>query len=142
MKRRPRWSTSPTIQTAQGRGDIARPMSRSVRSQFSAFSLLSGTSLTLSLSQIRTGSTPWLLVLRPHEIRDGRAPSRSFEPTSSDTDRAESGELGSFFNLIKKTKRKTMETCNKKITLTSSQGKVIMCSNIYFGIYFVLIVAF
>ena len=40
-----------------------------------------------------------------------------------------SGESGSFFDHIKKTKSKTMETCNKKITFTSSQGKVIMCSN-------------
>ena len=41
----------------------------------------------------------------------------------------QSGEPGSFFDPIKKTGFKTMETCNKKITLTSSQGKVIMCSN-------------
>ena len=63
--------------------------------QFSASSLLSGTSLILSLSQIRTGSTPWLLVLRSHGIRFGRAPSRSFELTSSDTYRAESQEASS-----------------------------------------------
>ena len=52
----------------------------------------------------------------------------------------QSREPGSFFDPIKKTKFKTMETCNKKITITSSSGKVIMCSNT--GIYFVLIVAF
>ena len=52
----------------------------------------------------------------------------------------QSGEAGSFFDPIKKTKLKTMETCNKKITLTSSQGKVIMCFNT--RDYFVLIVAF
>ena len=88
MKRPSRWSTSPTIQTAQGRGDIAswrRPRSRSVRSQFSASSLLSGTSLIISLSQTRTGSTPWILVLRPDGIRVRRVPSRSFELTLSDT---------------------------------------------------------
>ena len=50
----------------------------------------------------------------------------------------QSGETISFFDPIKKKKLKTMETCNKKVTLTSSQGKVIICSNIYF----VLIVSF
>ena len=98
MKRPSKWSTSPTIQTAQGRGDIAswrRPRSKGVRIQFSASSLLSGTSLILSPSQIRTDSTPWFLVLRPHGIRDGRAPSRSFGLTSSDTYRAESQETSS-----------------------------------------------
>ena len=34
------------------------------------------------------------------------------------------GEAGSFFFPIKKKKRKTMETCCKKVTLTSSQRKV------------------
>ena len=34
------------------------------------------------------------------------------------------GEAGSFFFPIKKKKLKTMETCSKKVTLTSSQGKV------------------
>ena len=108
MKRR--WSTSPTIQTAQGRGDIAswrRLSSRSVRRQFSASSLLSGTSLILSPSQIRTYSTPWLLVLRPHGIQDGRVPSRSFELASSDTYKAESQESSS--TPMKKTKLKTMD---------------------------------
>ena len=98
MKRPSRWSTSPTIQTAQGRGDIAswrRQRSRSVRSQFSASSLLSGTSLILSPSHIRTGSTPWLLVLRPHGIQDGRASSKSFELTSLDTYIVESQEASS-----------------------------------------------
>ena len=66
-----------------------------MRSQFSASLLLSGTSLILSLSQIRTGSTPWLLVLCSHGIRVGRAPSRSSELTSSDTYRAESQEASS-----------------------------------------------
>ena len=35
------------------------------------------------------------------------------------------GEAGSFFFPIKKKKLKTMETCSKKVTLTSSQGKVV-----------------
>jgi len=35
------------------------------------------------------------------------------------------GEAGSFFFPIKKEKLKTMETCNKKVTLTSSQRKVV-----------------
>uniref|UniRef100_UPI00358FA82B uncharacterized protein n=1 Tax=Myxine glutinosa TaxID=7769 RepID=UPI00358FA82B len=39
--------------------------------------------------------------------------------------RLESGEPESFFNPIKRKKLKTMEASNKKITLTSSQGKVI-----------------
>ena len=81
MKRPSRWSILSTIQTAQGRGDIAscrRPRSRSVMCQLNASSLLSVTSLILSPSRMRTGSTPWLLVLCPHGIRDGRAPSRSF----------------------------------------------------------------
>ena len=52
-------------------------------------------SLILSLSQIRTDSTPWLLVLRPHGIRVGRAPNRSFELTSLDTHRAENQEASS-----------------------------------------------
>ena len=43
--------------------------------------------------------------------------------------RLQSAEPGSFFDPIKKKKLKTMETCNKKVTLTSSQGKVIVCSN-------------
>ena len=41
----------------------------------------------------------------------------------------QSGEPGSFFYLIKKKTLKIMETCNKKVTLISSQGKVIVCSN-------------
>ena len=41
--------------------------------------------------------------------------------------RLQSGEPGSFFDPLKKKKLKTMEACNKKVTLTSSQGKVIMC---------------
>ncbi|KAI4827600.1 hypothetical protein KUCAC02_030985 [Chaenocephalus aceratus] len=39
--------------------------------------------------------------------------------------RLQSREPGSFFDPIKKKKLKTMEACNKKVTLTSSQGKVI-----------------
>lgn len=38
--------------------------------------------------------------------------------------RLQSGEPGSFFDPIKRQKLKTMEACNKKVTLTSSQGKV------------------
>lgn len=38
--------------------------------------------------------------------------------------RLQSGEPGSFFDPIKKNKLKTMESCNKRVTLTSSQGKV------------------
>lgn len=38
--------------------------------------------------------------------------------------RLQSGGPGSFFEPIKKNKLKTMESCNKKVTLTSSQGKV------------------
>ena len=34
-------------------------------------------------------------------------------------------EAGSFFFPIKKKKLKTMETCSKKVTLTSSQAKVV-----------------
>ena len=43
--------------------------------------------------------------------------------------RLQSGEPGSFFDPIKRRKLKTMEACNKKVTLTSSKGKVIRCSN-------------
>ncbi|XP_033987161.1 uncharacterized protein LOC117483109 [Trematomus bernacchii] len=39
--------------------------------------------------------------------------------------RLQSREPASFFDPIKKKKLKTMEACNKKVTLTSSQGKVI-----------------
>ncbi|XP_068235071.1 uncharacterized protein [Palaemon carinicauda] len=39
--------------------------------------------------------------------------------------RLQSGHQGSFFDPIKRKKLKTMEACNKKIKLTSSQGKVI-----------------
>ncbi|KAL3064762.1 hypothetical protein OYC64_000901 [Pagothenia borchgrevinki] len=39
--------------------------------------------------------------------------------------RLQSREPASFFDTIKKKKLKTMEACNKKVTLTSSQGKVI-----------------
>lgn len=39
-------------------------------------------------------------------------------------DRLKNGDAGSFFDLIKKKKLQSMEMCNKKITLTSSQGKV------------------
>ena len=35
------------------------------------------------------------------------------------------GEAGSFFFPIKKKKLKTMETSSKKVTLTSSQGKIV-----------------
>lgn len=35
-----------------------------------------------------------------------------------------SGEPESFFNPVKKNKLKTMEACNKRVTLMSSQGKV------------------
>lgn len=38
--------------------------------------------------------------------------------------RLQSGDPGNFFNPIKRNKLKTMEACNKKVTLTSSQGKV------------------
>lgn len=41
--------------------------------------------------------------------------------------RLQSGDPGNFFNPIKRNKLKTMEACNKKVTLTSSQGKV-QCS--------------
>ena len=41
----------------------------------------------------------------------------------------QSGELGRFFDHIKKKKLTTKETCDKMVTLTTSQGKVIMCSN-------------
>lgn len=41
----------------------------------------------------------------------------------------QSGEPGSFFDSLKKKKLKTMEACNKKVTLTSSQGKVTRCFN-------------
>lgn len=43
--------------------------------------------------------------------------------------RLQSGKPESFFDPIKKKKLKTMEACNKKVTLTSSQGKVISRSN-------------
>jgi hypothetical protein len=43
--------------------------------------------------------------------------------------RLQSGEPGRFFDPIKRKKLKTMEACNKKVTLKSSQGKVIRCSN-------------
>ena len=43
--------------------------------------------------------------------------------------RLQSREPGSCFDPIKKKKLKTMEACNKKVTLTSSQGKVMRCSN-------------
>ena len=43
--------------------------------------------------------------------------------------RIQSGEPGSFFDPIKRKKLKTMETCNKKVTLTSAQGKVMRCCN-------------
>ena len=36
----------------------------------------------------------------------------------------QNGDADCFFNPIKKKKLKTMETCSKKVTLTSSQGKV------------------
>ena len=39
--------------------------------------------------------------------------------------RLESGDPNSFFDPIKRQKLKTMESCNKKITLTSSEGKVM-----------------
>ncbi len=39
--------------------------------------------------------------------------------------RLQSGEIGSLFDPIKKKKLKTVETCHKKVTLTSSLGKVI-----------------
>lgn len=39
------------------------------------------------------------------------------------------GEPEGFFCPIKKKKLKTMEASNRKITLTSSQGKVFWCSN-------------
>ena len=39
--------------------------------------------------------------------------------------RLESGEQGSFFDLIHRKKLQTMEAGNKKVSLTSSQGKVI-----------------
>ena len=38
--------------------------------------------------------------------------------------RLQSGHQGSFFDPINRKKLKTMEACNKKIKLTSSQGKV------------------
>lgn len=38
--------------------------------------------------------------------------------------RLQSGEPGKFFEPIKRKKLKTMEASNKKVTLTSSQGKV------------------
>ena len=41
----------------------------------------------------------------------------------------QSGEPRNFFDPIKKKTFKTMETCNKKVTLTSTQGKVLACSN-------------
>ena len=43
--------------------------------------------------------------------------------------RLQSREPGSFFDPIKRKKLKTMEACNKKLTLTSSKGQVISCSN-------------
>ncbi len=47
--------------------------------------------------------------------------------------RLQSGEPGKFFEPIKRKKLKTMEASNKKVTLTSSQGKVtkISVSGIY-----------
>ena len=100
MKRPSRWSTSSTIQTAQGRGDIAswrRPRSRRVRSQYSASSLMSATSLILSPSHKRSGSTPWLLVLlSPCKSRwtcpEQKLWAKLLKLTSSDTYRAESHE--------------------------------------------------
>ena len=43
--------------------------------------------------------------------------------------RLESSDSGCFFDPIKRKKLKTMEACSKKITLTSSQGKVIIMSH-------------
>ena len=47
-----------------------------------------------------------------------------------------SAEPGSFVHHIKKNTLISVETCNKKVPLTSSQGKVIMCSNIRDLFYF------
>lgn len=43
--------------------------------------------------------------------------------------RLQSGKPESFFDPIKRKKLKTMEACNKKVNLTSSQGKVSWHSN-------------
>ena len=50
--------------------------------------------------------------------------------------RLQSGEPGSFFETIKKKNLKTMEACNKKVKLTSSQGKVIRHSKTVRLLYF------
>jgi hypothetical protein len=42
--------------------------------------------------------------------------------------RLQNGGQGSFFDPIKKQKLKNMENCNKKVTLTSAQGKVSRCA--------------
>ena len=44
--------------------------------------------------------------------------------------RLEGGSPDGFFEPIKRSKLKTMEACNKKVTLTSSQGKVFIQFNI------------
>jgi len=86
-----------TIQIAQRWGDIEswkRPKWIRLRSQFSMSSLLSGTSLILSLSQIRARSTPWLLMLLSPSWRwtcsKQKLWARLLKLISSDTYRAES----------------------------------------------------
>ena len=61
-----------------------------MRSQFSASSLLSATSLILSLSQTRTDSTPWLLVLPGFcVVVDGGRQESSLEDGTSESLRLE-----------------------------------------------------
>ena len=68
MKRPSRWSTSPTIQTAQGTLQAGEAEVKKSEESVQRVSLLSGASLILSPSQIRTRSTSWLLVLHPMEF--------------------------------------------------------------------------
>lgn len=55
-------------------------------------------------------------VLESEDI--GKAAKKEFVDSLKDAD------VENFFNPIKRKKLKTMEKCNKKVTLTSSQGKV------------------